>query len=185
MDPDAARRLAKSHLADVLPRRWQHVQGVGGRADMLSSHLDEGPLLAAAAWLHDVGYAPDLAAQRFHPLDGARVVRELGGGPRLCGLIAYHSAAAHEAAALGLSGELAAEFSDESSLTRDLLWYLDMTTSPDGEAVTFDDRMADVRDRYSVDHYVIRALDESMADRSAAVARVDSWLSEVGLVGQV
>lgn len=185
MDPDAARGLAERHLAGGLPRRWRHVQGVGSRADAVRDHIDDGALLACAAWLHDLGYAPNLATHRFHPLDGARAVRERGGDARLCGLIAFHSAAAHEAAALGLADELLAEFSDESSLARDLLWYLDMTTSPDGEAVTFDARMANVRDRYAVDHYVIRALDEGMADRSAAVARVEAWLAEADLVGQV
>lgn len=68
---------------------------------------------------------------------------------------------------------------------RDLLWYLDMTTSPDGERVSFDDRMAEVRERYPSDHYVSRALDGSMADRRGAVDRAESWLSSVGLAGQV
>jgi len=26
--------------------------------------------LEAAAWLHDIGYAPDLVVSGFHPLDG-------------------------------------------------------------------------------------------------------------------
>ena len=60
-----------------------------------------------------------------------------------------------------------------------------MTTSPDGERVSFDDRMAEVRERYPADHYVSRALDGSMADRRGAVDRAKSWLSSVGLAGQV
>lgn len=68
---------------------------------------------------------------------------------------------------------------------RDLLWYLDMTTSPDGDRVSLDDRMDEVRERYPSDHYVSRALDASMADRRSAVNRAESWLSNVGLAGQV
>ncbi|WP_226366121.1 hypothetical protein [Pseudonocardia sp. ICBG162] len=60
-----------------------------------------------------------------------------------------------------------------------------MTTSPDGERVSFDERMAEVRERYPTEHYVSRALDRSMADRRGAVDRAESWLSSVGLAGQV
>lgn len=178
MTPDAARRLAGLHLSGTLPRRWAHVQGVGARASDLCGQIEDGALLAAAAWLHDVGYAPALARTRFHPLDGARAVRALGGDSRLCGLIAFHSAAAHEAAVLGVSEELQAEFTDEWSLARDLLWYLDMTTGPQGESMSFEDRMADVRERYPTDHYVIQALDRSMDDRRAAVGRVETWIAD-------
>lgn len=185
MGPEAARRLAGSYLAEALPRRWRHVQGVASRAEVLSGHIEEGALLVVAAWLHDVGYAPDLAVHQFHPLDGARALRELGGDPRLCNLVAFHSAAAYEASALGLGDELQSEFSDESSLTRDLVWYLDMTTNPDGATVTFDDRMAEVRDRYPVNHYVIRALEKGMIDRRSAVDRAQAWLADMGLSTQV
>ena len=161
------------------------MEGVGLRAEKLSAHLEDGPLLVAAAWLHDVGYAPALATHLFHPLDGARALRELVGDQRLCGLVAYHSAAAFEASALGLADELRTEFSDEEGLTRDLLWYLDMTTSPDGETVTFDDRMNEVRTRYPDDHYVIRALDAGMTERRLAVDRAETWLAEAGLAAQV
>ena len=57
-------------------------------------------LLVAAAWLHDIGYAPTLAATVFHPLDGARHLRALG-HERLARLVAYHSSARWEAEALG------------------------------------------------------------------------------------
>jgi hypothetical protein len=36
-----------------------------------------------AAYLHDVGYAPDLVTTGFHLLDGARYLRSLGAGDRL------------------------------------------------------------------------------------------------------
>ncbi|MEU5430196.1 HD domain-containing protein [Streptomyces olivoreticuli] len=36
---------------------------------------EDAELLEAAAVLHDVGYAPDLAQTGFHSLDGARYLR--------------------------------------------------------------------------------------------------------------
>lgn len=177
---DSDRDLAELYLARALPRRWRHVQGVARRAEAVAGFLDlaDGELLVTAAWLHDIGYAPPLAETGFHPLDGAHALRELGTGERLWGLVAHHSAARHEAQALGLADELD-EFEDEKGLVRDLLWYLDMTTSPDGLPVTFDERMADIARRYDPEHYVMRALGPSLVDRRGAVTRSLSWLSAV------
>ena len=85
---------------------------------------------------------------------------------------------------MGLLDELET-FTNPDGLVRDLLWYLDMTTGPAGDRVSFDDRMDEVRDRYPADHYVSRALDGSMSDRRSAVARAEAWLSSAGLAGQV
>ena len=75
---DAARELAKSELAVTLPGRWQHVQAVAAQAERLSAASDvAGNLLVAAAWLHDIGYAPDLLDTGFHPIDGGRFLRKL------------------------------------------------------------------------------------------------------------
>lgn len=145
---------------------------------------DDAELLCAAAWLHDVGYAPELVDVAFHHLDGAHFLRERGIPERIVGLVAFHSAAAPEAEALGLADKML-DFTDERSLVRDLLWYADMTTGPGGEYLTFQQRMAEVRERYPSDHYVIRALDAGMDERCAAVARAESWLVSVGLSGQV
>ena len=50
-----------------------HVQGVAARAGNLASVLGaDADLLEAAAWLHDIGYAPGLAVTGLHALDGAR-----------------------------------------------------------------------------------------------------------------
>lgn len=100
--------------------------------------------------------------------------------PRIVGLVAFHSSAAAEAKVFGVADGLA-EFEDERTLTRDLLWFLDMTTGPDGHHLSFDGRMDDVRERYPSDHYVIRALDLGMPERVAAMERATTWLSSVGL----
>ncbi|MCM3850102.1 HD domain-containing protein [Pseudonocardia sp. DR1-2] len=177
----ADRDLARMYLARPLPRRWRHVQGVAHRADTIAGHLNpvDAELLVSAAWLHDIGYAPPLATTGFHPLDGAVAIRELGVGERLWGLVAHHSAAIHEAREFGVTTPLA-EFRDEQGLVRDLLWYLDMTTDPDGRPVSFAARMADVRARYGSEHFVGRALGPSMGDRQAAVDRAIRWLTTTG-----
>jgi HD domain len=107
-------------LAD-LGLRWLHVRGVARQAQRVSQALDrvDRPYLVAAAWLHDIGYAPGLPATAFHPLDGARHVRFLG-QERLARLVAYHSSARWEAEDLGLADELAA-FPREDSATSDAL----------------------------------------------------------------
>ncbi|MEV1292740.1 HD domain-containing protein [Pseudonocardia sp. NPDC049635] len=176
--PDSDRDLAAFYLARALPQRWRHVQGVARRAERVAEYLcpAEGELLVAAAWLHDIGYAPPLVETGFHPLDGARALRrQLGTGERLWGLVAHHSGAIHEARVLGLDDQLD-EFADDYSLVRNLLWYLDMTTSTDGKVVSFTDRMADVRARYSAGHYLNRALGPSMYERQAAVSRAEQWM---------
>ena len=72
-----AHQLARALLQDSLPRRWAHVQGVAARARSLAPVLGENAdLLQAAAWLHDIGYAPGLATTGLHQLDGARYLRE-------------------------------------------------------------------------------------------------------------
>lgn len=177
MNVQRAWEAAQGLLADTLPQRWAHVQNVAARADELAHGLgDEGDVLRAAAWLHDVGYAPRVAAQSFHPLDGASYIAGLG-SMRLAGLVAYHSAAAIEADFLGLADELG-EFDDERTIVRDLLWYTDMTVGPSGEVMTFAERMDEVRERYPADHYVSRALDASMPEREAAVARAERWIAD-------
>ena len=66
-------QLAQELLHEPLPRRWAHVRGVAARARSLAPVLGaDADLLEAAAWLHDIGYAPGLAATGLHQLDGDR-----------------------------------------------------------------------------------------------------------------
>src|SRR5690242_11212814 len=96
---DDARRLAEQHLATELPRRWRHVQAVAAKASGIASILTapDRPVLVAAAWLHDIGYAGDLAVTGFHPLDGARWLQRRGFDARVTALVAHHSCALVEA----------------------------------------------------------------------------------------
>jgi HD domain len=168
-------------LAD-LGLRWEHVRGVTRQAQRVSQALDEvdRPYLVAAAWLHDIGYAPVLAATAFHPLDGARHVRSLG-QERLARLVAYHSSARWEAEALGLSDELAA-FPREDSPTADALTYCDMTTSPTGQHITLTGRLAEIAERYGPEHLVFRCLQRAHEYLAAAVQRTEQRLRTAGVV---
>jgi HD superfamily phosphodiesterase len=104
--------VAEEELACTLPQRWAHSQGVAWRAtelgDLLGRDID---VLASAAVLHDVGYAPRLAVTGFHPLDGARFLRDVHrADERLVHLVANHSFALLEAEERGLRTALEAEF---------------------------------------------------------------------------
>ncbi|HJQ48874.1 MAG TPA: HDIG domain-containing protein [Amycolatopsis sp.] len=176
--PEWGRALAERLLADELPRRWRHSQGVAARAAEIAKVLppEDGPVLIGAAWLHDIGYAHAAVDSGLHQLDGARYLAHHHMPHRVCALIAHHAGAAAVAAEMGLSGELA-EFTDERGPTRDALWYCDMTTSPDGEPVGFDDRMAELRTRRAAADPVIRALAVNGPERAAAVRRTEELLA--------
>src|SRR6185437_8727375 len=90
-----AAELARKLLEVPLPRRWAHIQGVASQARSLAPILgDDADLLEAAACLHDIGYSPELADMGFHPLDGARYLRDVEhADDALCRLVAHHSCA--------------------------------------------------------------------------------------------
>jgi putative nucleotidyltransferase with HDIG domain len=150
-------RIAETELADPLPRRWAHSQGVARRAAEVAHVVgDDADLLAAAAVLHDVGYAPRLAATGFHPLDGARFLRDAHeADDRLVRLVANHTFALLEAEERGLQAALATEFPllDDQRLVDALVWC-DMTTTPDGRPATAQDRVAEILGRYGADSVV-------------------------------
>lgn len=175
-----ARQVAEKELSGVLPRRWAHSQGVAARAAGLGHVLGgDAELLAAAAVLHDVGYAPRLAETGFHPLDGARFLREEhGADERLMRLVANHSFALLEAEERELRKELAGEFPLlEEPLLVDALVYCDMTTTPDGDRTTAQDRVAEIRSRYGDDSVVGRFIRRAAPEIFASVERVEAALA--------
>ena len=155
-----AERLARTLLERALPRRWAHVQGVAARARSLAPALGaDAELLEAAAWLHDIGYLPELARTGMHGLDGARYLRDVHhADPMLCRLVAHHSCAVIEAEERGLADLLSREFDPAPQPLADALTFCDMTTSPDGEQVQVHHRLAEIHDRYGSDHLVSRSI---------------------------
>src|SRR6478735_883296 len=103
-----AQQHARALLQEPLPRRWAHVQGVASRARSLAAVLGaDADLLEAAAWVHDIGYAPGLAATGLHQLDGARYLRDAQhADAMLCRLVAYQSCAIIEVGERGLANVL-------------------------------------------------------------------------------
>jgi putative nucleotidyltransferase with HDIG domain len=155
-----AQHLARTLLEHALPRRWAHVQGVAARASSLAPTLGpDAELLEAAAWLHDIGYLPDLAATGLHGLDGARYLRDVQhADPMLCRLVAHHSCAVIEAEERGLADLLHGEFAPAPQPLADALTFCDMTTSPDGHHVHVTRRLAEIHDRYGSGHLVSRSI---------------------------
>lgn len=146
-----ARAAAHRLLAQPLPQRHRHVEGVAARMRTLLelpsvAHLcgQDRDDVVAAAWLHDIGYSPALIDTGMHAIDGARYVLTVPSLAHLAPLIEHHSNARYEAAARGLR---LATPTPEPWL-RSLLWVADFTTSPNGAPTTWSDRLDDIRRRY-------------------------------------
>src|ERR1700745_1986645 len=97
MDVDEAAELARTQLAEALPRRWRHVRSVARRARWVAEELSLSDDLVAAARVHAIGYAPELVETGFHPPDGARYLRREGVDAQMVILVAHHSCAQIEA----------------------------------------------------------------------------------------
>lgn len=172
-----AQGLVAAKLAAALPRRWKHVRSVARRARWVAEVLSLPDDLVVAAWLHDIGYAPDLVDTGFHPLDGARYLRRSGIREAVVGLVAYHSCAPIEAKVRGLDAELASEFAPGEPALTDALLYCDMTTGPDGDYVRPADRLVEIRGRYGPDHEVTRFVELAAPEILTTAARVEELLA--------
>jgi len=76
----------------------------------------------------------------------------------LCRLVAHHSCAVIEADERGLAHVLTREFTPPPQPLADALTFCDMTTSPDGEQVQVNHRLAEIHDRYGSGHLVSRSI---------------------------
>lgn len=174
-----ARTLAAQLLAEPLPLHWAHTQGVASMADLLADVLgNDAELLTAAAWLHDIGYAPDLTKTGMHQLDGARYLRDIeAADPRLCALVAHHTCASIEARLRGLHAELEAEFPPVGGLLEDALTYCDMTTTPEGQLTDVTDRLNEILDRYGDGTIVFDTMTEATPHIFASTARIATLIT--------
>ncbi|MGN9813813.1 HD domain-containing protein [Streptomyces sp. SD11] len=175
--PQGAAELAES-LLPPLGNRWLHTQAVAARASEVSAAVstEDRDLLVAAAWLHDIGYAPELRDTGFHPLDGARHLETLSAPARLVHLVAHHSGAVYEAEQRGLTDELAV-YEREESPVLDALIYADMTTGPAGQSFDFERRIDEILARYEPGSEVHTAISKAKPYLGAAVARTRARLA--------
>jgi predicted hydrolase (HD superfamily) len=167
-----AEEIARGLLESSLPRRWAHTRGVAAKARSLAPVLGKNAdLIEAAAWLHDIGYSPDLAGTGFHPLDGARYLRDAWRASSvLCRLVANHTGALIEAEERGLADELATEFPATDVLLSEALTFCDVTTDPAGRPTTVEKRLAEIHARYGPGHLVSRSIARSSGQLRDAVA---------------
>jgi putative nucleotidyltransferase with HDIG domain len=168
-DPRWAESIAESLLREPLPRRWAHTQGVARRARELAPLLgDETQLVEAAAWLHDIGYSPAVENIGFHPLDGARYLRDqTEADEEICRLVAHHTGASIEAEERRLP-PYSDEFPPPRSRLLEALTYCDMTSAVDGELVDIDQRLEEILIRYPAEHVVHRSITRSSPQLRAA-----------------
>lgn len=181
-DGSWAGSLAERYLAVSLPRRWRHVEGVARRAGEASAMftVEAAEILISAAFLHDIGYSPQLVRTGFHALDGARFLAESAVSHEICSLVAHHSCAYREAELRGLSASLS-RWEDEGSPIRDALWWADMTTTPDGESTNVHDRIEEIQKRYGPEDLVTFFIRQAKSELVGSVERTEARLRSAGI----
>jgi hypothetical protein len=172
-----ASTIAKELLNGV-KTRLAHSRAVARQSAVVSPVLDSswGAALHDAAWLHDVGYAPSIAASGFHPLDGARWLRANGWRPDVCSLVAWHTRAGTEAELRKLITSLAREFPPPPDLAQSALAWADLTSSPAGECCTVGERLEDILRRYPPSSVVHRATNANLPDLLGDVHLIETRL---------
>jgi hypothetical protein len=176
--PRDAAALARLLLQE-LDARLKHSAGVARQIDRVVCAVEPEwrPLLKDAAWLHDVGYNAGLALTGFHPLDGARWLRDHHWPAATCRLVAWHTESLEEARLYGLDEELVAEFVPPPPLATAALAWADLTSSPTGERWDAERRLADILDRYPPGSIVHEATRASLPALRAAVRKIEELLT--------
>lgn len=174
-------RETAEQLLSRLGDRWQHVLAVASLARRVAPSLDaaQSGTLTVAAYLHDIGYAPEIAMTGFHPLDGARFLRARG-YEHVARLVAHHSGARHEAVLRGIDG-YEDEFPFEDSALDQALTYCDLTTGPAGKRLSLADRVAEITERYGAEHVVARAINGATPEFERAVRDTEERMRAAGV----
>lgn len=127
--------------------------------------------LVDAAWLHDVGYSRDASVVGFHPLDGARWLRQQGWSDQVTRLVAWHTHAEQEAELRGVA-RYDEEFARPPEFVGSVLTWADLTSSPDGAACEAEQRLEQILETYpagSLVHEATRASWTLLLDDVAVV----------------
>ncbi|NIB31992.1 hypothetical protein HBB16_09945 [Pseudonocardia sp. MCCB 268] len=129
-----------------------------------------------------IGYASmGWRCYRFHPPGRRQQLRELGADGRICGLVAFITPRPATKPGRGVAPIASPGLPNERGLVRDLLWYLDMTTSltasrsrsPPGSLTSAP---------HPPEHHVIGALELEPARTGRAVDRATRWLYTIGTI---
>lgn len=140
--------------------RRAHSIAAGTRAASAVSALPP-PLrgdVVIAATLHDIGYGHEHL--EFHPLDGASFLAELGFSDIICHLVAHHSASTYEAEMRGIPLDTYRQFDvdrDDLGPAHAAVWWADLTTGPQGQVMTVEERLDDIVERHGPESVVTRS----------------------------
>lgn len=128
--------------------RLAHCRYAAGIADLAADvlGLPDSDELVAAAWLHDIGYAPTIARTGFHPLDGALHLAAEGWPDQVVLLVAHHSYAAVLAPYFGVEHQVAV-LDHASADAEDILTYADLRSGPTGMGALPQKRINEKRSR--------------------------------------
>lgn len=98
--------------------------------------------------MHDIGYGH--LDSGLHALDGARFLAAEGFSPIVCSLVAHHTASTFSAEERGIDLTAYRVFQVPQDLgsAHAVLWWADMTTGPQGQDVTVEDRLDEICSRY-------------------------------------
>jgi HD superfamily phosphodiesterase len=173
-DSTDARELAAELLSGA-GDRWLHVQQVAGTVEDLAGEAGVSGDVLAAAWLHDIGYAPELVMTGMHAVDGAAFLDRAGAPTGVVSLVAFHTGAEFEADERGLVDALA-KFDRPEQDELDLLILADLVSSPTGDRVTVRERLDEILNRYEPQHPVHRAVTRSRPYLEECAARASSRL---------
>jgi hypothetical protein len=100
--------------------------------------------VTAAAWLHDIGYAPKLQRTSFHPLDGALFLIKERWPERIIRLVAHHSLAALEAPFYGVGHHMSV-IEPVPGIDADVLIVADLTSGAGSPAPSVRERLEELR----------------------------------------
>ena len=130
--------------------------------------------------MHDLGYSPAIRSTGFHPLDGARYLRDvLAVDEVVCRLVAHHTGALVEADERGIAA-LAEEFAVPDHQLLEALTYCDLTADVDGCRVGVEERLSEILMRYPAEHVVHRSIVRSEPALRRATFNVQRRLGIAG-----
>ncbi|MCC6156765.1 MAG: HAD-IIB family hydrolase [Deltaproteobacteria bacterium] len=157
--------------------RGRHIRAVAARARELGPQLGLGVVfeadLVAAAYLHDIGYTPDVSRTGFHQLDGAVWCAHRGYSDEVVAAVLTHSGAPEEAALDPRVRDFYAALPPIAPTPlADALTFCDLRTLPTGERITANEHLREIAVRYGAEHIVTRSQPDAEPRMFAARTRV-------------